>query len=60
VESAIVAAGDDHIPDTGLIAVAQTHLRRGCGVVEAMITGSTVELGDKLAGGGEHDRVKSG
>jgi len=29
-------------------------------VVEAMITGATVEFGDKLAGGGEHDRVKSG
>ena len=32
----------------------------GRGVVEAMITGATVEFGDKLAGGGEHDRVKSG
>ena len=30
------------------------------GVIEAMITGATVEFGDKLAGGGEHDRVKSG
>ena len=29
-------------------------------VVEAMITGSAVEFGDKLAGGGEHDRVQSG
>ena len=28
--------------------------------VEAMITGATVEFGDQLAGGGEHDRVKSG
>ena len=25
-----------------------------------MITGAAVEFGDKLAGGGEHDRVKSG
>ena len=29
-------------------------------MVEAMITGATVEFGDKLAGGGEHDGVKSG
>jgi hypothetical protein len=29
-------------------------------VVEALITGATVEFGDKLAGGGEHDRVESG
>ena len=27
-ESAVVAAGDDHISDTGLVAVGQTHLRR--------------------------------
>ena len=27
-------------------------------MVEAMITGATVEFGDKLAGGGEHDRVE--
>ncbi len=26
-ESAVVAAGDDHISDTGLVAVGQTHLR---------------------------------
>ena len=25
-----------------------------------MITGATVEFGDKLPGGGEHDRVQSG
>ena len=25
-----------------------------------MITGAAVEFGDKLAGGGEHDRVESG
>jgi hypothetical protein len=27
--------------------------------VEAMITGAAVEFADKLAGGGEHDRVMS-
>ena len=52
------AAGDDHISDARRIAVGQTHLGRGRGVVEAMITGATVEFGDKLAGGGEHDRVE--
>jgi hypothetical protein len=57
-KSAVVAAGDDHISDTGLVPVRQTHLGRGRETVEAMITGATVELGDKLAGGGEHDRVK--
>ena len=25
-----------------------------------MVSGATVEFGDQLAGGGEHDRVKSG
>ena len=59
-ESAVVAAGDDHISDTGPIAIGQTHLRRGWRVVEAMITGSAVELGDELAGRSEHDRVESG
>ena len=60
-EPAVVAAGDDHISDTGLVAVGQTHLRmRQRSAVEAMITGATVEFGDQLAGGGEHDRVKSG
>jgi hypothetical protein len=59
-ESAVVAAGDDHISDTRLIAVGQTHLGRGWGVVEAMLSGAPVEFGDKLAGGGKHDGVKSG
>ena len=59
-ESAVVAAGDDHISDTGMIAVGQTHLGRCRRLVEAVITGATVGFGDKLAGGGEHDRVESG
>jgi hypothetical protein len=29
-------------------------------VVEEMITGATVEFGDKFAARGEHDRVKAG
>ena len=59
-ESAVVAAGDDHISDTGLVPVGQPHLRPGRGAVEAMIAGAAVEFGDELAGGGEHDRVESG
>ena len=30
----------------------------GRGVVEAMLSGTAVEFGDELAGGGEHDRVE--
>src|SRR5215207_9741594 len=58
-EPSVVSAGNDHISDTRLIAVAQTHLQRRGGVVEAIITGAAVEFGDKLAGGGEHDRIES-
>ena len=59
-ESAVVGAGDDHIADTGLVPVRQAHLATGRVAAEAMITGAAVEFGDKLAGGGEHDRVQSG
>ena len=59
-ESAVVAAGDDHISDTGLVPVGQPHHRIRHIPVEAMVSGATVEFGDQLAGGGEHDRVKSG
>src|SRR5215218_3614699 len=58
-EAPIVRAGDDHVADTRLVSVPQTHLWPGCGTVETMITGSAVELSDELAGGGEHDRVES-
>ena len=59
-ESAVVAAGDDHISDTGLVPVGQPHHRMRHIPVEAVVSGATVEFGDKLAGGGEHDGVKSG
>ena len=59
-EPAVIAAGDDHISDTGLVPVSQVHLSSGRDVADAMITGATVEFGDELAGGGEHDGVKSG
>ena len=45
------------------VAVRQSHPRagagsRGSGVGEAVGLGAVVELGDELAGGGEHDRVQ--
>jgi hypothetical protein len=39
---------------------SQVHLSSGRDVAEAMITGSSVEVGDKLPGRGQHDRVQSG
>jgi hypothetical protein len=59
-EPAVVAAGDDHISDTGLVSIGQRQLAAGRGVIKTMRSGATVEFGDQLAGGGEHDRVKSG
>ena len=59
-ESAVVAAGDDHISDTGLIAVGQPHHSIRHLPVEAVVSGAAVEFGDQIAGGGKHDRVQSG
>ena len=58
-ESAVVAAGDDHISDTGPVPVGQGHF--GCcrRVIETMRAGTAVELGDEVPGGGDHDRVES-
>jgi len=55
---AVIGAGDDHISDTRLIAIGQPHLRGCYCAVKAMAAGSTVEFGDQVAGGGEHDRVE--
>ena len=57
-ESAVVAAGDDHISDTGPVPVGQRHL--GCcrRVIETMRAGTAVEFGDEVPGGGDHDRVE--
>jgi hypothetical protein len=57
-ESAVVAARDDHISDTGLISIGQSHLRSGRGVIKTMRPGTAVEFSDKLAAWGEHDRVE--
>ena len=55
---AVVPAGDDHIPDTGLVPVGQAHFRCGRGVVQAIGAGASVEVRDEVPGGGEHDRVE--
>ena len=57
-ESAVVAAGDDHVSDTGPVPVGQRHLGCRRGVIETMRAGTAVEFGDEVAGGGEHDRVE--
>jgi hypothetical protein len=59
-EPAVVGPGDDHISDTRLVAVGQPHHRIRHIPVEAVVSGATVEFGDQLAGGGEHDGVKPG
>jgi hypothetical protein len=59
-EPSVVGPGDDHISDTGLIAVAQPHHRIRHIPVEAVVSGATVEFGDQLAGRSEHDGVKPG
>jgi hypothetical protein len=57
-EAPVVAAGDDHISDTRLIAISQRHSGSGNGVVEAMLPGTAVEFVDELSGGRDHDRVE--
>jgi len=59
-ESAVVGPGDNQISDTGLVPVSQVHLSSGRDVAEAMIAGSSVQIGDKLPRRGQHDRVQSG
>ena len=59
-EASIVAAGDDHVAGTCPVSVAQTHFLPGRGTVATMITGSPVQLSNKLAGRSEHDRIESG
>jgi hypothetical protein len=58
-ESAVVAAGDDHIADTALVPIRQAHLAAGQVTAEEMITGLSVEFVDELSGGGEHDPVEA-
>ena len=57
-QSAVVAAGDDHISNTGPVSVGQRHLGCRGGVIEPMRTGTSVQFGDEVPGGGDHDRVE--
>ena len=59
-ESAVVAAGDDHVSDAGPVSVGQGHLGCRSGVIETMRPGTAVEFGDQVPGGGDHDRVEPG
>ena len=43
-----------------MVPVSQAHLPSDRDVAEAMITGSSVQVGDKVPGRGQHDRVQSG
>jgi hypothetical protein len=57
-ESAVVAAGDDHVSDTGPVAVGQRHLGCHRGVIEPMRAGTSVQFGDQVPGRRDHDRVE--
>ena len=51
-ESSVVAAGDDHISDTGPVPVGQRHLGCRRGVIEPMRAGTGVQFGDQVRGWG--------
>jgi hypothetical protein len=57
-ESAVVAAGDDHVSDTGPVSVGQGQFGYCRRVIETMRAGTGVQLGDEVPGGGDHDRVE--
>jgi hypothetical protein len=59
-EPAVVAAGDDHIADAGLVPVGQLDLSAGWAAAESDGEGAVVEVGDQFASGGEHDRIEPG
>src|SRR5215212_2090633 len=44
-QPAVVAAGDDHIPDTGPIPIRQLNLRASRGAVESVGAGAVIEVG---------------
>jgi hypothetical protein len=57
-ESAVVAAGDDHVSDTGPVSVGQGQFGYCRRVIETMRAGTGVQLGDEVPGGGDHDRIE--
>ena len=60
-ESAVVAAGDDHISDAGLIPVGQSAPPMSAGSDrDDAPRARRLSSATRLAGGGEHDRVESG
>jgi hypothetical protein len=59
LEASIIGAGDDHVADTGPVSVPETHFLSCRGTVATVLAGAAVQVGDQLAGGGEHDRVQS-
>ena len=56
-EPAVVAAGDDHVPDARLVAIGQPDLAIGLGAGEAVEAGALVELCNEVASGCKHHRV---
>ena len=57
-QPAVVVAGDDGVADVARLPSAKAHLRAGVASGEAVGLGALVELGDQVAGGGEHERVE--
>jgi hypothetical protein len=45
-ESAVVAAGDDHISNTGPVSIGQRHLGHSRGLIETVRPGTAVQFGD--------------
>ena len=64
-QSAVVGAGEDGVADIGGVPVGQGDAGAGVGAADAvglrhsMCLCALVELGDEVAGGGEHDRVEA-
>ena len=56
-QAPVVGAGGDPLPGVRGVAVCEAHPWAGRGAGEAVGLGALVELGDKLSGGCEHDRV---
>ena len=55
----VVAAGDDGVAGAGVVAVGQVDLAaRVAGRARRAVRAALVELGDLVAGGGEHERVE--
>jgi hypothetical protein len=58
-EPPVVSAGDDHIAGRGPVSVGQLDLPARAGVVKAAGAGTPVQLGDEVAGRGDHEAVEA-